>query len=451
MPSKRLLNMRKDAESIFDRGLQAADSRAAVRRFVSLEKGMGVLRTGDVYYDLKRVRRIFLVGAGKAAAGMAEACEEILGDRITDGAVIVKYGYGKELHRVKVFEAGHPIPDGAGVKGTKAVLRILKKAEKEDLVLCLVSGGGSSLLVGPPPGITLRQKQKTTNLLLGCGATIGEINIVRKHLSLVKGGRLAQLAAPARMISLILSDVVGDRLESVASGPTVPSEDYFQQAWEILMKYRLTQKIPLSARKRLTEGMAGRIPENPSYKDPVLGSIQNLVVGNNRTAMEAASQRARELHYRPFILSSFIEGESRDVARVHAAIAREVLASGHPISSPACLISGGETTVTLHGKGKGGRNQEFVLAAALAIDGLKEVVVLSGGTDGTDGPTDAAGAIADGESVRRARKKDIEPAIYLQENDSYHFFQKTGSLLVTGPTYTNVMDLRLVLVDKEEP
>ena len=450
MPSQKILHMRKDAESIFDQGIQAADPRAAVRRFVSLETGMEVLRAGDVYYDLKQVRRIFIVGAGKAAAGMAEACEKILGDRITEGAVIVKYGYGKELHRVKVIEAGHPIPDGAGVKGTKAVLKILKKAEEEDLVLCLVSGGGSSLLVKPPAGITLRQKQKTTNLLLGCGATIGEINIVRKHLSMVKGGRLAQLAAPARMINLILSDVVGDRLESIASGPGVPGESTFQQGWEILMKYRLTQKIPLPARKRFTEGMAGRIPENPTVEDPVFTRVQNLIVGNNRMVIEAASQRARELHYRPLILSSFFEGESRDVARFHAAIAREILVSGHPIAPPACLISGGETIVTLRGEGKGGRNQEFVLAAALAIDGLNEIVVLSGGTDGTDGPTDAAGAIADGESVRRARKRDIEPAVYLQENDSYHFFQKTGALLVTGPTHTNVMDLRLVLVDRED-
>ncbi len=317
---------------------------------------------------------------------------------------------------------------------------------QRELVICLISGGGSALSPAPVEGITLAEKQEVTRLLLACGATIHEINAVRKHISQIKGGQLARLASPATLITLVLSDVVGDSLDVIASGPTVPDTSTFADCLEILRKYRLSDTVPVAIRRHLEAGVAGAVPETPKPGDPVFSRTQTVIIGRNLQALEAASRQATALGYRPLILSSAIEGETREVARVHAGIAKEVLASGHPIRPPACILSGGETTVTLRGQGKGGRNQEFALALALDIDHMPGIAALSAGTDGTDGPTDAAGAFADWTTCARAEQHGLPPREALEHNDAYPFFERLGDLLITGPTQTNVMDVRIILI-----
>jgi glycerate 2-kinase len=443
---KTLRSLKGDTKKIFLQGVQAADPSRILSSQVSLRKN--VLLVGKRIYPLSRFDRIFVAGAGKASAAMAANLEKILGSRITAGLVNVKYGHGRKLRYIEIQEAGHPLPDENGLKGTQAIVRLLSNLGERDLVIFLISGGGSALLPSPQPGITLAEKQKGTDLLLSCGATIQEINALRKHLSLIKGGGLARLVYPATLIALILSDVIGDPLDAIASGPTVPDSTTFHDCAQILERYELWEKIPPSLARHFREGLRGKREEPLKERDPAFEKVYNLIVGNNFLAMKAAQEKAKKLGYRTLILSSMVEGETREVAKVHAAVAKEVLLSGNPIPPPACLLSGGETTVTLKGKGKGGRNQEFALAAALEIAGWKEVVVLSAGTDGTDGPTDAAGALADGQTYQRAKAIGLEPLASLEENDSYPFFEKLGDLLITGPTGTNVMDLRIILVGK---
>jgi hydroxypyruvate reductase len=360
--------------------------------------------------------------------------------------VNVKYGHIFPLNKIKVNEAGHPVPDEAGFHGTEEIIQLLKKTEKNDLVLFLISGGGSALLPYPAEGLTLEEKQEVTKYLLEVGACIHEINAVRKHLSRVKGGRLAKLAHPSTLISLMLSDVIGDDLDTIASGPTVPDDSTFDDCLKVLEKYQMREKIPASVVELLEKGARGEVEETPKAGDPAFQRTQNMIIASNILAVQAAQRKAEELGYNTMILSTFVEGETKEAARVHAAVAKEILHTGNPVPRPACIISGGETTVTIRGKGLGGRNQEFVLAAVIDIDGLENVVILSAGTDGTDGPTDAAGAIADGSTVSRAKKKGMDAEYFLRENDSYHFFKPLGDLIITGPTHTNVMDLRLVMV-----
>lgn len=441
---KGLAELRQDALSIFAAGVRAVNPAEALARHVRVQRGR--LKVGGSSYDLAAFRRVYVVGAGKASARMAQAVEALLGDRLAAGIVNVKYGHTVPLQIVRAREAGHPVPDDAGVCATEELIRLVRKTGEKDLVLCLLSGGGSALLPCPVEGLTLKDKQETTKVLLECGATIQQINAVRKHISRIKGGRLAKLAYPATLVSLILSDVIGDDLESIASGPTVPDGSTYSDCLRILGRYGVEQEIPLAVRRHLEQGASGKKEETPKAHDPSFAHVQNVIIGSNIQAIEAAGEKARELGYRSLILSSFIEGETRAVANVHAAIAKEVVRSGQPVAAPACIISGGETTVTLRGRGIGGRNQEFSLAAALALEGLDRVLVLSAGTDGTDGPTEAAGAFADGETVRRAQAIGLDAEANLRENDSYHFFSRLGDLLVTGPTFTNVMDLRLVLV-----
>lgn len=418
----------------------------AVRRSVRREGGL--LAVAGRTYDLARYRGVTVVGAGKAGAPMAAALEEILGDRLLGGLVTVKYEHTQPLRTVRLQEAGHPLPDENGLRGAAAVRDAVRSLGESDLVFAVLSGGGSALLPLPADGLALADKQETTRLLLACGADIHEINTVRKHLSAIKGGLLARLAAPATLITLALSDVVGDRLDAIASGPTVPDETTFAEAGGILSKYELTPRLPAAVVRRILDGLAGRCPETPKPGDPAFEKTQNVVVGSNRLAIQAAAREAERLGYRPLILSSSIEGESREIARAHAAMAREIRESGHPIPPPACLLSGGETTVTLSGPGRGGRNQEFALAAAIDLAGLPQTLMLSGGTDGTDGPTDAAGAFADGSTVERAAAQGLDARAFLRRNDSYSFFASLGDLLLTGPTRTNVMDVRLVLVGR---
>lgn len=429
---------------MFRAALKAADPIEAVRKH--LHKDGDWLVAGRKKYRLSAFGDVYVLGAGKASVAMAQAVERILGARVRFGFVNTKYGHGGKLKRVKVQEAGHPVPDENGVAGARELVGLARQARAGDLVIFVVSGGASALTPLPAPPITLEEKQRVTQELLACGANIHEMNTVRKHISLFKGGQLAREAAPARLITLMLSDVIGDSMDVIGSGPTVPDESTFGRAWEILSGYGIAEKVPESVRQRLEAGVRGEIAETPKPGDEAFAKTQNLVVGSNRLAVDAAARKARELGYKPLVLSTFLEGETKDVARVHAGIAKEILASGRPVGRPACVISGGETTVTLRGSGLGGRNQEFAAAAALYLDGVDGVVVLSGGTDGTDGPTDAAGAIADGRTVARLRAKSLSAAAMLADNDSYHLFEALGDLIKTGPTGTNVMDVRLVLV-----
>jgi len=440
----KLEKLREDALAIFQAGLKAVDPVNALKRHVKLHKDM--LAVGNREYDLSSYKGIYVIGAGKASVAMAQPIEELLAERIKSGFINVKYGHALPLNIIQVNEAGHPIPDEAGLSGAKKIVKLLSQTGEKDLVLFLISGGGSALLPYPVEGLTLEDKQKMTKLLLEVGATIHETNVLRKHVSRVKGGRLAKLAYPSVLISLILSDVIGDKLDSIASGPTVPDESTFGDCLSILEKYSLREKISPAVLEFLAEGAQGRQEETPKADDPAFQQTQNIIIGSNILAVKAAQKKAEELKYNSLVLSTLIEGETRQVAKLHAAIAKEILNTGNPLQKPACIISGGETTVTIRGQGLGGRNQEFALAAAIEIDGKDEVVILSGGTDGTDGPTDAAGAIADNTTVSRAQALKLNAEAHLSENDSYHFFQPLDDLIITGPTYTNVMDLRLVMV-----
>ena len=436
--------LRKQALAIFKAGLRAADPGAAVAARLKLE-------------DFSQYRNVYVVGAGKAGVSMARAAERVLGRRITRGLLNVKYGHTGRLRRIELNECGHPVPDQNGVEGARRIAEIAAGAGAEDLVLCLISGGASALLPLPADPVTLDEKQETTKLLLACGAVIHEINAVRKHISRIKGGQLARLASPAAVLSLLLSDVIGDDLDVIGSGPTAPDASTFARAQAILEKYRIWDRVPSSVRERIDRGVHcgihrgihrgihGDIPETPKPDDPVFAQVRNVVVGSNRLAVSRAAAAARQLGFRTLVLSTFVEGETRDIGRMHAAIAKEIVASGRPLKPPACVITGGETTVTLRGDGLGGRNQEFVLAAAIDIAGLPNVVILSAGTDGSDGPTDAAGAIADGRTLLR----NPCAAEFLARNDSYHYFEGLSDLIVTGPTHTNVMDVRVVLVGEQ--
>jgi len=440
----KLERMRREAEAIFRAALKAVDPATAVRRHVRREGN--ILRVSERSYNLDDFENVLVAGAGKAAAAMAEPLEEILAERLTAGYINVKYGYTKPLRSIQITEAGHPFPDEAGRRGAEKITGLVSGAREKDLVFFLISGGGSALLPVPAKGIPLEEKKQVTKLLLESGATIDEINAIRKHISAVKGGQLARLAHPATLISLILSDVVGDRLDSIASGPTVPDETTFDDCWGVIEKYGLKGRVPRAVLEHLEKGKRGEIPETPKPGDDALSRTQNLIIGNNALAVEAAAEKAGSLGYNTLVLSTFVEGEAREIARMFTALAKEILRSGQPVRPPACLISGGETTVTVHGKGLGGRNQELCLAAAIGIEGLEGIVILSGATDGTDGPTEAAGAIVDGTTVRRGRSLGLDAEIYLGYNDSYHFLKPLSDLLITGPTFTNVMDLHIIMV-----
>jgi glycerate 2-kinase len=439
-----LTQLRRDARRIFNAGLTAANPYEAVKRHVT--------RTGDTLivadgsYDLGSYRNVYVVGAGKAAAKMARAAEELLGERISSGIVVVKRGHSVPLSRIQIREASHPLPDEAGVAGTKQIVELLLPARANDLIILLISGGGSALLPCPVDEITLEDKIRTTQILLDCGATIHEVNAVRKHISKIKGGKLARLAYPATLVSLILSDVVGDDLDAIASGPTVPDTSSFTDCLRVVKRYELEKKIPPRVRAFLEAGAKGEVEETPKAGSPIFQNVRNVIVGNNRMALEAARLKAEELGYNTLLLSDRMEGEAKVVAAAHAAVAMKIITSGNPVVRPACVLSGGETTVPIRGKGMGGRNQEFALAAAAAIDGTEGVVILSGGTDGTDGPTDAAGGVVDGTTLQRGRDKGLDVADFLRRNDSHTFLRAVSDLLVTGPTLTNVMDLRIVLI-----
>ena len=438
-------DLRARATAIFNKAIQAVSPEVCISRHLHLKDRM--LSIGATEVNLDSIDRIFLIGAGKASAAMAGQAEQILGDLIHEGLVITKTGHSIPLERCRVMESSHPIPDQQGEVAAAAMLDLISKATDKDLVLALISGGASALAPAPAKGITLADKQETTRMLLECGADIHEINTIRKHLSRIKGGQLCSHASGARIIGLILSDVIGDDLDIIGSGMTAPDMSYFKDCNTILSKYGIWEKVPASVQDRIQNGIAKQIPETPKADSPEFFKVENHIVGSLATALSAAEKEASHQGFSPVVLSSMIQGEAREVAKVLCAVAKEVSLSGHPVAPPACILSGGETTVTLKGNGKGGRNMELALSAAIELDNEPHILMLSAGTDGTDGPTDAAGAFAWGETLDLARRKGLSAQTYLDGNNSYEFFAPLKELLITGPTRTNVMDLQIILIE----
>jgi glycerate-2-kinase len=424
--------------------LEAANPKQIIASKLSLKNSL--LTVDGNVFDLGKFKNVYIVGGGKASGSMAEALEKILGRHIKTGVVNVPKGTRNRTTAVKLCEASHPVPDENGVKGTRQMLAIAEKAQKDDLVVCLISGGGSSLMPLPRGNVSLADKKKITTALLRSGANINEINTVRKHISDFKGGWLAKKAYPATILNLILSDVVGDPLDFIASGPTVPDSTTFGDAVRVLKKYELWSKAPLSIRKILSEGEKKLIPETPKADDPAFKKVFNVVVGNNRLASLAARDCLRSEGLNTLLLTAILEGEARHVGTMLASVAQEIAMSGNPLAKPAGIVLGGETTVEVTGKGVGGRNQELALSAAVRLSGKDGVVLASLSTDGIDGPTDAAGAIADGKTLVRASKLRLSPEEFLAENNSYNFFSRLNDLTFTGPTGTNVNDVTVLIV-----
>ncbi len=448
------LRDRQHLRAIFNAALAAVDPYNAVLRAVSIEHQLW--RVAGVAYNLAEFDRIIVVGAGKATARMALAIESLFDGKIAAGLIVVKDGHTAPLSIIEQVEASHPVPNESGIAGAQRVLRMVRAADDRTLVICLLSGGASALLVAPVEGITLQDKQETTRLLLNAGASITELNAVRKHLSSVKGGRLAQATWPARLVTLILSDVIGDPLDVIASGPTARDNSTYAEAWAVTAKYGLREMLPARVVDYLQRGNVGQVPETVKADDPCLKSTHNVIIAGLHQALAAATEQAGQLGYATKIISDTLQGEARAAAHFLAQAARNELAAMQP-GERRCLLCGGETTVTVRGNGKGGRNQEFALAFMLDIEELRGVSLLSAGTDGSDGPTDAAGAMVDGNMAALARSLGVDPLRHLDNNDSYAFFQRfdsasgTHSHFKTGPTGTNVMDIQIVLLSNEEP
>ncbi len=433
---------------IMNAALAAVDPYSAVQQ--SVFRSENSLNIQNLTLDLQNYEHIYLIGAGKAGYPMAKAIAECLGSRLDQGIVIVKDGYLPKqdffLENISFIEAGHPVPDERGIAGTQKIIELAAQAGEKDLIIALISGGGSALFTSPAQGISLADLQILTRVLLACGASIDEINTLRKHLDSIKGGGLARFAAPAQLIALILSDVVGDPLEVIASGPTVPDPSTYQDAMGILEKYQITTQVPGSIFSRLLQGLQGQIGETPKPNDPVFRQVHNLIIGSNRLAALAAVKQAEQEGMNALLLTTFLQGEARTIGRTIGAIAREILASSQPIPCPACIVSGGESTVILRGDGLGGRNQELALGAVRELAGLPDTLLIALATDGGDGPTDAAGAVVSGKTLSRAMNLGLSPEDYLNRNDAYHFFETLDDLLKPGPTQTNVNDLTFLFV-----
>ncbi len=420
----------------FDAALAAVDpARAVERHFGSVEQRL----------EREGIDRVRLVAVGKAAWPMARQAQARLGGRLVEGVVLTRHGQAPDRAAppLEVLEGGHPLPDAGSVAGTAAVCRVLRAAEPGTLVLFLISGGGSALLVAPAGALSLEQQQQATDELLRCGAEIDEINAVRKHLSAIKGGQAARLAAPAGVLSLIVSDVIGDRLDVIASGPTAPDPSTYAEALEVLRRHRISDRVAPAVIAHLEQGAAGDLPETPGPGDPLFAAVENFLVASNTLAVEAAVEAARRSGWHAETGARDVRGEAREVG---VEMARDALGRRR---GSCCTVSGGETTVHVRGPGRGGRNMELALAFAMEIAGAESITLLSAGTDGSDGPTDAAGAIVDGQTVPRALARGLDPRTYLERNDSYEFFRRAGGLLITGPTNTNVMDLQILLVGRE--
>jgi glycerate-2-kinase len=425
------------------RGLAAVDGRTAVGRAIS--RNGEELVIGRRRYDLRRYERVVVVGAGKATASMARAVEQRLGPRLQGGFVVVKYGHGLPTKRIVVAEAGHPVPDRSGRRAAARLCAMAAELGRRDLLIVLLSGGASSLLPAPVAGVTLADKQRTTQQLLRCGASIPEINTVRKHLSQIKGGHLAELTE-ATVVTLILSDVLGDDLSAIASGPTAPDPTTYQDAVTILKRDRIWRALPQRVRQHLDRGCQGFTSETPKPGSSLFRRVHHHIVGNNAMAVMAVTCAAREAGLRTLVHTPAITGEAREAGRRFGALARDIVHEGKPLQRPCCVVAGGETTVTVTGKGTGGRAQEFATAAALEIAGLAKVWVVAIGTDGTDGPTDAAGAVIDGNTVARAQRLSVDLKGALKRHNTYPALKRLHQLIITGPTGTNVNDLYLLLV-----
>ncbi len=427
--------------------LRAVDPYPAVQRH--LTRVENTLHVANADWSLDDATRIIVIAVGKAAVPMAQAAVDRIGDTPITGIVATKVGHAAHHtlpETLRVVEAGHPVPDAAGLTAAQAVASLLATTTARDRVLLLLSGGASALLPSPAEDIALTDLQAVTESLLRAGATIGELNAVRKHLSRLSGGQVARLAQPAPVIALILSDVVGDPLDVIASGPTAPDPTTYVTAQAILTRYNLVEEMLPTVFAHLAAGVAGHIAETPKPGDPAFANVNNVIVGSNRLAAQAAVAEARRLGYNALLLTTFMEGEAREVAKVTAALAKGARAHGDPVKPPACLVWGGETTVTVRGRGKGGRNQELALAAALALEGRPDVALLALATDGTDGPTDAAGAIVDGRTAELARAAGWDPTAALADNNAHPLLDAVGALLRTGPTGTNVNDIAVLLV-----
>ena len=435
---------KEHALEIFKEALDAANPRKCVLEHINL-KG-DALNIEGKEYDLTKYKSIFVIAFGKAASSMGNAIEEVLGERITGGIVVSNTRPHFVFSKMKFYLSSHPIPDERSIHAAREAMKLIEYAGEKDLVIFLISGGGSALLALPSQGISIEDKRKVTELLLRAGVDTYGLNAVRKHISQMKGGGLLKKALPAQVITLILSDVVGDRLDAIASGPTVPDPTTFEDAWRVIEELRLEHRIPPQVVIHLEEGRNGNIPETLKREEFDSDMVQTVIVGNNLKSLIAAERKAGELGYNTILLSSQIKGESREVAKVIAAIAFDIERFDIPVKKPACLIFGGETTVTVTGDGKGGRNTETSLTFSMEIMGHK-ILGLFCGTDGIDGPTDAAGAICDGLTRLRARKIKLSARESLIQNDSYSFFEKLGDLIKTGPTGTNVMDIGVVIVD----
>jgi hydroxypyruvate reductase/glycerate 2-kinase len=438
------MNSRFIAEQVFLAGVESVIPAHLIPGVITLNGDDLFIQ--NLRFSLSRFDNIYVIGAGKASAAMAFEIEKVLGSRITAGHIVVKYGHDYRLKYIKVTEAGHPVPDSNGFKATESILKIAHKANGNDLVLCLLSGGGSSLLTDFPAGSSMDEIMTVNDLLVKSGACIKEINAVRKHLSSVKGGQLARTVYPATLVSLILSDVTGDPPDVISSGPTCADPTTFSQAIEVLVKYNLTFEVPTGILKHLRDGEAGMVAETPKYSDAVFERTTNLLIGTNRVALEAARLKTLEYNINPLIIDDQLQGDTSSVAEYIVETALSYQKNEDEIK-PVCLLFGGETTINMTGKGKGGRNQHLALKIAMLLKGFPGITVLSAGTDGNDGPTDAAGAVVDSGTISGAIFENIDPDKFLNNFDSYHFFKKAGGHIITGPTMTNVMDILVVIVE----
>ena len=437
------MDKRQEAIEIFLAGVESVKPDNLIRRYVSVVNNN--LKIDKLEFDLSTISNIYVVGAGKASAAMSQTIEHILGSRITEGHIITKYEHSVPLKFIGTTEAGHPVPDDNGIKGTGKILSIVKKAEKDDLVICLISGGGSALLADVPEGCTLDDLKKVSSILLKTGANITEMNCIRKHLSAVKGGQLSRAAAPARVVSLILSDVIGDPLDVIASGPTAPDPSTFADALSIISKYNIGNEIPEHISQILKDGLENKRQETLKKSDKILTLTTNLIIGTNKLALSTAQQKAESMGYDSHIITNNLDSDVSEVASYITELAKHV--SNQKTSNKTCLLFAGEPTVKVKGNGLGGRNQHLALMSAVMLKDIPGITILSGGTDGSDGPTDATGAVVDSLTLQKASDLGLNPEQYIENSDSYSFFKQEGGLIITGPTQTNVMDLMIALID----
>jgi len=449
MGFENIKELRNESISFFKEGLKSINPVELIHSHLALRNNIltcSNIRGVTKEYDLGKFKKVFIIGAGKATAKMAKAVEEILYDRISSGLIVTKYGFTTNLKKIILVEAGHPLPDENGVSGAAQIVDICNEATENDLIINLISGGASALLPNPTVNITLIDKIAATKILLEVGATIDEVNSIRKHLSQIKGGQLAKIVYPATVVSLILSDVIGDRLDTIGSGIIVPDRSTFNDCWEIMEKYKIIKSLPASVISHIQEGRDGIISETPKPGEEIFDKVDNLIVGNNSVILKCIKNIAERNGYNTKIVSFNLDGEAKEIGKKIAHDAIEFLQNNNVEKGTHCFLYGGETSVTIRGNGKGGRNQELILSAAMELNRIEGVSILSCGTDGNDGPTDAAGAICDGTTINRANKFSLNAKEYLENNDSYNFFNKVGDLIITDPTNTNVMDIQIVLI-----